>query len=198
MCRGFPDPRNTSVWDLRLVNGETVRFDVSTPGWVLLYVHSTKLQYSVRNQGSVTGALRAFSDPNNSFILGTANTIFNGDNQWHTVASYHQLYQQQLAAARQAAGQVVIGGAVPQTTITMAGIGGASTAGWSTYYEKLSPEERKQWEQVTNQTVMNGVMATGRTLCNLRENRGDYDASGNRRPGSYDAAGVSHTSPCAQ
>lgn len=195
MCRRFPDARDGRVWDLYLAGGQVIRFDVRTPGWIQLYLHAASLHYAVRNHGSVIGAFLAFKDPNNLFMLGTANTVFNGDNQWHSVASFNQIKQQQLAAIQQAQGQVVLGGQ-SQRMVTIAGNSGASTASWYTYAETLSPSQRAQWGQVMDQAVAGISSAYGSNLCNLRLQRGDFDASGQKRPGHYDAAGVSRTSPC--
>ena len=189
-CRKFPDDENTNVWDL--YNAQRIlvyRFTYDDSGWIRMYEHQSELTYMVPNRNSVLSAMAAVSDFSKVLVLWP-------DDRWLSPLAMTAVEHQQLHAAirsgiteLRASGPECLRGTYPSTvryTIP------------TTVECQTEAERKRMYEMASNQV---GILESqqqrdaSRQACQSELNNGAYDATGERRPGAYDAGGTSILPP---
>ena len=189
-CRKIPDDENTNVWDL--YNSQKIsvyRFTYDDSGWIQMYQHQSELTFKVPNRNSVLSAMAAVSDFSKVRVLWP-------DDRWLSPLVMTAVEQLQLhaeirngIAELRATGPECLRGTDP------------STVRYSipTDVECQTEAERmRMFELASNQ---GGILLSqqqpdaNRRACQSELNSGAYDATGQRRPGAYDAGGTSILPP---
>ena len=189
-CREFPDDGDANVWDL--YNAQRIpvyRFTYDDSGWIQMYQHQSQLTYVVPNRNSVFSAMAAVGDFSKVRVLWP-------DDRWLSPWAMTAVEQLQLHAAirsgiaeLRASGPACLRGTEP------------STVRYSIPANvecQTEAERQRMHEMASNQAgtlVSQQQRDASRQACQSELSNGAYDATGERRPGAYDASGASILPP---
>ena len=183
-CRKFPDDGDANVWDLYNAQGIPIyRFTNDDSGWIQMYQHQSQLTYLVPDRNSVFSAMAAVGD------YSKVRVLWPDDRRLNPMAMTGVEYMQLHAAVRSGVSE-------------LRDLGPECLRGTEPYTVRYSipadvecqtEAERMRMFELASRQV--GAPASqeqrdaSRRACQAELASGAYDATGQRRPGAYDAGG---------
>lgn len=188
-CREVPDGEDSNVWDL--YNAQKIpvyRFTFDDSGWIRMYQHQSQLTYAVPDRKSVFDAMAAVGD------FSQVRVLWPDDRRLSplTMTAVEQLrlhaaIRSGIAELR-ASGPECLRGTEPSTVRYSIPTGVEC---------QTEAERRRMYELASSQgtPVSQRQPEASRRACQSELDSGAYDATGERRPGAYDASGTAIQPP---